>query len=62
MRFRHLDYPATASIVELGPAALDSLLDRGDLESWKPLAREVARDPFGDVATTVLRLCDAHPM
>ena len=62
MHFRHLDYPASLAIVEFGPAALDDLLDRGDHEAWRPIAREIARDPFGDLATTVLQLCDAHPM
>lgn len=62
MRFRHLDYPADATIADLGPAALDDLLDRGDLETWTPLARAIARDPRGAAAETVLRLCAAHPM
>ena len=62
VRFRHLDYPNDASIRALGPAALDALLDRGDLNAWKPLAQEIARDPWGTTATTVLHLCDAHEM
>lgn len=47
---------------ELGPAALEALLDRGDLDNWAPLARAIADDPWGKTAETVLRLCDAHPM
>lgn len=62
MRFRHLDYPPDTPVDELGPAALDALLERGDLEDWKPLIRAVAQDPWGRVAETVLRLCDVHPM
>lgn len=62
MRFRHLDYSPDADVTELGPAALDDLLERGDLEAWIPLLREVARDPWGETAETVLRLCEAHPM
>lgn len=62
MRFRHLDYPPGTVVTELGPAALDALLERGDLESWTPLLRAVSRDPWGPLAETVLRLCEAHPM
>lgn len=62
MRHRFLDYVPGTPITELGAAALDDLLDHGDLESWQPLAREIARDPWGKTADTVLRLCDEHPM
>lgn len=62
MIHRHLDYEPGTEPGELGPAALDDLLERGDLSDWAPLARAVARDPFGELATTVDRLCDAHPM
>jgi len=62
MRFRHLDYPAGTAITDLGPAALDALLERGDLEAWQPLLEAIADDPWGPTAETVLRLCDAHPM
>lgn len=62
MEFRHLDYPSGTPVTELGPAALDALLDRGDLEAWAPLARAVADDPWGALADTVLHLCKEHPM
>jgi DNA-binding XRE family transcriptional regulator len=62
MEFRHLDYPPGTPVTELGPAALDSLLDRGDLEDWVPLARAIDEDPWGETADTVLRMCEAHPM
>ncbi len=62
MSFRHLDYPIGAPVDELGAAALDDLLERGDLEAWAPLARAVREDPSGELADTVLRLCNAHPM
>lgn len=62
MRFRHLDYAPGTPVHQLGPAALDALLDRGDLEAWQPLLRAVAQDPQGPVADTVLCLCAAHPM
>lgn len=62
MRFRHLDYDPDTPADELGPAAIDALLERGDFEDWKPLLRAVDRDPWGGTADAVLRICDAHPM
>jgi DNA-binding XRE family transcriptional regulator len=62
LRFRHLDYAPGTPVASLGPAAVEALLDRGDLDDWKPLAHEIARDPWGETAETVHRLCDAHPM
>lgn len=62
MWFRHLDYAPGTAVTDLGPAAIDALLDRGDLDSWAPLLRAIASEPWGELADTVLRLCDAHPM
>ena len=62
MWFRHLDYAPGTAPDDLGPAAIDALLDRGDLEAWTPLLGAVGRDPWGPTAETILRLCDAHPM
>ena len=62
MRFRHLDYPDGCPVDDLGPAAIDAILDRGDLEVWRPLRDAVREDPFGAVADAILRLCAAHPM
>jgi len=62
VRHRHLDYPADSTVAARGPAALDDLLDRGDLADWAPLARAVANDPHGALAETVLRVVGAHPM
>jgi DNA-binding XRE family transcriptional regulator len=59
---RHLNYAADTAVEQLGPAALDDLVERGDLADWAPLAAAVARDPFGELAATVEQLCDAHPM
>jgi hypothetical protein len=58
---RHLDYPADTPVAALGDAAIDDLLDRGDLRDWCPLAQAISIDPFGPVAGRVLRLCDANP-
>jgi DNA-binding XRE family transcriptional regulator len=61
MIHRHLDYPPDTPVDELGDAALDDLLDHGDLTDWRPLTRAIAADPFGDLAERVLRLCGANP-
>jgi hypothetical protein len=62
MIHRHLDHPKGAPPAQLGPAAIDDLLERGDLEDWAPLARAVADEPWGPLSDTILRLCAAHPM
>ena len=62
MIHRHLDYPRDTPPEQLGRAAVDDLLDRGDLDNWAPLARAVAARPWGQLAETILSLCDAHPM
>lgn len=62
MIHRHLDYSKGTPPAQLGPAAIDDLLDRGDLEDWAPLARTVADEPWGSLADTILRLCADHPM
>jgi hypothetical protein len=59
---RHLEYPENTAAEDLSRAALDDMLDRGDLETWKPVARAIAADPWGALATKVLALCEAHPM
>lgn len=59
---RNLDYPEDAPVTELGAAALDDLLERGDLESWAPIARAVRADPHGVLAGTILQLCQSHRM
>ena len=50
MRHRHLAVEPATPVTELGAAALDDLLDRGDLEDWQPILREIRRDPWGAVA------------
>lgn len=61
MIHRHLDYPEGTPVDALGDAALDDLLERGDLTAWLPLRRAIAADPYGTLAERVLWLCDANP-
>jgi len=62
MIHRHLDYPADSEPDELPMAAIADLLERGDLDDWRPLAATIARDPFGHVAERVARVIDSFPM
>ena len=62
MRHRHLVVEPATPVTELGAAALDNLLDRGDLEDWQPILREIRRDPWGAVADRILGLVDGHAM
>lgn len=62
MRHRHLDVPPDTPAAELGLAAIDDLLDRGDLDDWAPLLAEVRRDPRGPVSDRILQLVDRHRM
>jgi len=62
MRHRHLAVDPDAPVSALGSAALDDLLDRGDLDDWTPILREIRRDPGGELAERVLKLAEDHPM
>jgi len=62
MIHRHVDVPEGTPVEDLPLVALVDLLERGDLDDWRPLARAVAADPFGAVADRVLKLIDAYPM
>ena len=62
MRHRHLDVQPSTPPSALGLAALDDLLDRGDLDDWAPLLAEIRRDPWGDLSDRVLGLVDHHAM
>jgi DNA-binding Xre family transcriptional regulator len=62
MIHRHLAYPPDTPVEALPTAALVDILERGDLQDWRPLAAAVARDPLGPFAEKVMRLVDAYPM
>ncbi len=57
MKHRHLEDDAG-----LSPAAIDDILDRGSPADWTALWRVVEADPFGQVASDVVRICAAHYM
>jgi DNA-binding XRE family transcriptional regulator len=62
MRHRHLAVDPETPVSRLGAAALDDILERGDLDDWQPVLAEIRRDPWGAVADRVLGLVDGHPM
>ena len=62
MIHRHLDYPADVAAEELPSAAIVDILERGDLDDWRPIAVAVAREPHGPLAARVLELVSAYPM
>jgi DNA-binding Xre family transcriptional regulator len=59
---RHLDIPPGRATEDLPSAAIVDLLERGDLDDWRPIARAVARDPEGAFAARVSRLLDEYPI
>ena len=62
MIHRHLEYPSDTPAAEIPSAAIVDILERGDLDDWRPIAAAVARDPFGPFAERVARLLDVYPM
>lgn len=52
MRHRHLNHE------EYSPAAIDDILERGDVATWRELARALADDPFGEVAQATARILE----
>ena len=62
MIHRHLDVPAGTPVAELPLAALHDLLERGDLDDWRPLLRAIQAAPAGELAKRVGRLVDTYPM
>ena len=62
MIHRHIDVPPDTPVAELPLAAVHDLLDRGDLDDWRPLLRHIERDPDGALSRAVARLVDAYPI
>lgn len=62
MIHRHVHYEPGTRVEDLPSAAIVDLLERGDLDRWRPIAAAVAEDPSGAFAGRVERLLDAFPM
>jgi DNA-binding Xre family transcriptional regulator len=62
MIHRHLAHAADTPPERLPSAALVDILERGDLEDWRPIAAAVAAAPHGPLAVRLLRLLSAYPL
>lgn len=62
MKHRHLTYADDTPVERLPSAAVVDILQRGDLNDWRPIATRVAIEPHGELADRVLRLLSAYRM
>ncbi len=62
MNHRHLEIVSGTPVESQPLAAIADVLQRGDLDEWRPIAKAILRDPTGEFAANVLRLVDAYPM
>jgi hypothetical protein len=62
MIHRHLELEPGITIREMPLAAIQDLLERGDLSDWRPLLRLIAEEPDGELTARVARLVDVYPM
>jgi DNA-binding transcriptional regulator YiaG len=53
MRFRNVDFDATAPVDEWPGEAIETVIDRGSLSDWRHLATAIRRNPWGPAARTV---------
>ena len=61
MIHRHLEVRGDTPAEELPLAAIQDILERGDLDDWRLIAAAIRRDPGGRLADDVRRLVDANP-
>jgi hypothetical protein len=52
MKHRHLVHQKFTA------AAIEDILDRGQMPDWEPLIAEIETDPYGEIAETTLKLCE----
>jgi len=62
MIHRHMSVRLDIPTEELPSAAIVDILERGDLNDWRPIAAVIVRDPNGEFAERVMQLIDAHPL
>lgn len=41
-------------------AAIDNIIERGELPDWVPLLRAIEDEPYGEVANKTLKICESH--
>ena len=62
MKHRHLTYADDTPPERLPSAAIVDILERGDLNDWRPIAVGIATAPHGELAARVVRLLGAYPV
>ena len=62
MNHRHVEVVSGTPVEAQPLAAIADLLQRGDLDDWRPIVRAIRWDPMGPFSDKVLRLVDASPM
>ncbi len=62
MIHRHLELQPGISIQEMPLAAIQDLLERGDLDSWRILLEHIYENPNSELVQRVARLVDVYPM
>lgn len=54
MKHRHLTHESFTL------AAIDDIIERGQMVDWVDLIKEIEADPFGDIAEKTLKICEHH--
>lgn len=62
MIHRHIEVEAGTEVREMPLAAIQDLLERGDLSDWRPLLKLIEEEPDGELTRRVARLVDVYPM
>lgn len=62
MKHRHIAYAEDTPPERLPSAAIVDILERGDLDDWRPIAAAIAAEPHGGLAARVRRLLAAYPV
>jgi len=52
VQFRNLDFDREAPVDEWPAEAIETVIDRGSLSDWRPLAEAIRRNPWGPAART----------
>ena len=62
MIHRHLELEPGTTVNEMPLAAIQDLLERGDLSDWRPLLMVMTEERNGELTARVARVVDVYPM
>ena len=62
MIHRHIEIEPRTAVQDMPLAALQDLLERGDLCDWRPLLKRIQEAPTGELSQNIARLVDVYPM